>query len=70
MDEEMKQALRDLDEGIKQELRDAGIEPDYDKYEKDLIYPALRLMLCTNDPKELEKSFKEVKQKQKKDEEK
>lgn len=70
MDEEMKQALRDLDEGIKQELRDAGIEPDYDKYEKDLIYSALRLMLGTNDPKELEKSFKEVKQKQKKDEEK
>jgi len=66
----MKQALRDLDEGIKQELRDAGIEPDYDKYEKDLIYSTLRLMLGTNDPKELEKAFKEVKQKQKKDEEK
>jgi len=70
MDEEMKQALRDLDEGIKQELRDAGIEPDYDKYEKDLIYSTLRLMLDTNDQKELEKAFKEVKQKQKKDEEK
>jgi hypothetical protein len=68
MDEEMKQALRDMDEGIKQELRDAGIEPDYDKFEKDLIYSALRLMLCTNDPKQLEKAFKEVKQK--KDEEK
>jgi len=66
----MKQALRDLDEGIKQELRDAGIEPDYDKYEKDLIYSTLRLMLDTNDQKELEKAFKEVKQKQKKDEEK
>jgi len=70
MDEEMKQALRDMDEGIKQELRDAGIEPDYDRFEKDLIYSALRLMLGTNDPKELEEAFKEVKQKQKKDEEK
>ena len=63
MDEEMKQALRDLEEEIKHKLRDAGIEPDYDKFEKDLIYPALRLMLGTNDPKELEKAFKEVKQK-------
>lgn len=64
MDEEMKQALRNLDEETKQNLRDAGIEPDYDKFEKGLIYNALRLMLLTNDSKELEKAYKEVKQKQ------
>lgn len=72
MDEEMKQALRDLDEGTKQKLRDQGLEPDYDKFEKDLIYNALRLMWLTNDSKQLEKAYKEVKQKQnnKKDKEK
>ena len=53
MDEEMKQALRDLDEETKQKLRDAGLEPDYDKFEKDLIYHALRLMWLTNDWKQL-----------------
>lgn len=65
MDEEMKQALRDLDEETKQKLRNAGIEPDYDKFEKDLIYHALRLMWLTNDSKELEKRYKEIKKKHK-----
>jgi len=65
MDEEMKQALRDLDEGTKQKLRDAGIEPDFDKFEKDLTYHALRLMWLTNDSKELEKRFKEINKKDK-----
>lgn len=65
MDEEMKQALRDLDEETKQKLRDQGIEPDYDKFEKDLIYKTLRLMWLTNDWKELEKRFEEIKKKDK-----